>query len=45
MLEVINSKPRVKVRRLTNCNACHQGADEGSFGLLELLVPGLTPTR
>jgi hypothetical protein len=32
------------VRRLTNCNACHQMADEGSFGNDELLIPGLTPS-
>ena len=44
ILEVINLKPKVKVRKLTNCNACHQGADNGSFANSELLIPGLTPT-
>lgn len=43
MLEVISIKPKVKVRTLTNCNACHQWAPEGSFGTAELFVPGLTP--
>jgi hypothetical protein len=43
MLAVIETKPKVKVRKLTNCIDCHQYADEGSFGLSELLVPGLTP--
>jgi hypothetical protein len=40
--EVIATKPKVKVRTLTNCNACHQKADEGSFGNAELYIPGLT---
>ncbi|HUQ28618.1 MAG TPA: hypothetical protein VM051_08500 [Usitatibacter sp.] len=40
--EVINTKSKVKVRTVTNCNACHQKADEGSFGLSELYIPGLT---
>jgi hypothetical protein len=44
VLEVIHRKPRIRVRRLTNCNACHQMADEGSFGNDELLIPGLTPS-
>jgi hypothetical protein len=42
VLEVIGTKPRVKVRKLTNCGDCHQYADEGSFGLSELAIPGLT---
>jgi hypothetical protein len=45
MIEVINRKSKVKVRTLTNCNGCHQMADEGSFGNSELLVPGLTVQR
>lgn len=45
VLEVIHRKPRIKVQKLTNCNACHQMADEGSFGNSELLIPGLTPTE
>jgi hypothetical protein len=40
--EVIATKPKVKVRTVTNCNACHRKADEGSFGLIELYIPGLT---
>ena len=40
--EVISTKTKVKVRTLTNCNACHQKADDGSFALTELYVPGLT---
>jgi len=31
----------VKVKTLANCNACHTKADEGSFGLDEMHVPGL----
>ena len=45
VLEVINRKQKLKVRTLTNCDACHQWAPEGSFGNSELLVPGLTPSR
>ena len=45
MLEVIATKPKVKVRRLTNCNECHQYAPEGSYGTSELFIPGLTPSR
>lgn len=40
--EVINTKNKVKVRSVTNCNACHRRADEGSFGNSELYIPGLT---
>jgi hypothetical protein len=43
--EVIGIKQKVKVRTLTNCNACHQWAPEGSFGTKELFGPGLTPSR
>ena len=42
MHEVISTKPKVKVRTMTNCNACHQKAEEGSFGNAELYIPGLT---
>jgi cytochrome c553 len=42
MREIISTKSKVKVRTLTNCNACHTKADEGSFGLEEMYVPGLT---
>jgi hypothetical protein len=45
VLEVIDLKPKIKVRTLTNCNGCHQRAAEGSFGIDELAVPGLTRTR
>ena len=40
--ETINTKNKVKVRSITNCNACHRRADEGSFGNDELYIPGLT---
>ena len=40
--EVISTKTKVKVRTVTNCNACHKKADEGSFGLSELYIPVLT---
>jgi hypothetical protein len=42
--EVMFVEPKVRTRRLTNCNDCHQYADEGSFGTSELIVPGITPT-
>jgi hypothetical protein len=42
---VIDRKPRIKVRNLTNCNGCHLGAESGSFGYEELVVPGLTVMR
>jgi hypothetical protein len=41
---VMATDPRVKVKKLTDCGACHQLAAEGSFGNSELVVPGLTPT-
>ena len=41
MHEVISTKPKVKVRTMTNCNACHQKAEEGSFGNAGLYIPGL----
>jgi len=40
--EVIHTKPKVKVKNLANCNACHTKADNGSFGLEEMYIPGLT---
>jgi len=40
--EVIHTKPKVKVKTLANCNACHTKAAEGSFGLDEMYIPGLT---
>ena len=42
MMEVISTKPKVKVKSVTNCNACHQKAAEGSFANGELYIPGLT---
>jgi hypothetical protein len=45
IVNVIAVKPEVKVRTLTNCNGCHLGAERGSFGNLELFVPGLTKNR
>jgi hypothetical protein len=41
---VMHTDPRVKVKTLVDCGACHQLASEGSFGNSELVVPGLTPT-
>ena len=41
---VMNTDPRVKVKTLSDCGACHQLAAEGSFGNSELAVPGLTRT-
>jgi hypothetical protein len=40
--EVIKVNTRVAARTITNCDACHQRADEGSFALRDLLVPGLS---
>jgi hypothetical protein len=45
IINVIEVKPQVKVRSLTNCNGCHLGAERGSFGTAELFVPGLTRNR
>ena len=45
ILEVIDRRQKVKVRKLTNCSACHRGADNGSFGYEELIIPGLTVMR
>ena len=42
--EIINTKPKVKVKNLANCNACHSKAAIGSFGLDEMDVPGLYVT-
>jgi len=40
--EVLKTNATAKVRSLTNCDACHQKATEGSFALVDLLVPGVT---
>lgn len=40
--EVIYLKPRIRVKSLADCAACHQYAPEGSFGNSELVIPGLT---
>jgi hypothetical protein len=40
--EVIKVNGQVKARTITNCDACHQKAGEGSFALRDLLVPGLS---
>ncbi len=46
ILEVLKINTKVKVRTLTNCDACHQRAADGSFGHEELMIPGLSrPTR
>lgn len=45
IVNVIEVKPQIKVRSLTNCNACHLGAERGSFGLPELFIPGLTKNQ
>lgn len=45
ILEVIDRRGKVKVRKLTNCTDCHQRADQGSFGNAELYIPGLTKNR
>jgi hypothetical protein len=44
VLAVIDAKPKIKVRNTTNCDGCHQGAHEGTFGNDELVIPGLTKT-
>jgi hypothetical protein len=44
VLAVIDAKPKIKVRKTTNCDGCHQMADQGSFGIDELAIPGLTRT-
>lgn len=41
--EVIDRRAKVRVRNTTNCQACHQMAEEGSFGTEEMFIPGLTP--
>ncbi|MEO5695028.1 MAG: hypothetical protein ABIQ72_17975 [Usitatibacter sp.] len=45
ILAVIDRRAKIKVRTLTNCSACHTYADEGSFGIEEMLVPGLSVQR
>ena len=40
--ETLKTNNKVKVRTITNCNACHRRAEEGSFGNGELYIPGLT---
>jgi hypothetical protein len=45
VLEVIDRKAKVRVRKLANCTECHHRADEGSFANSELFIPGLTPSR
>lgn len=46
ILEVLKINAKVTVRTLTNCDACHQRAADGSYGNDELMIPGLSrPTR
>ncbi len=45
IINVIEVKPQVKVRSLTNCNGCHLAAERGSFGTEELFIPGLSKNR
>lgn len=40
--EVFKVNSKVQTRTITNCDACHQKAGEGSFALRDLLVPGLS---
>jgi len=40
--EVIKISGAVKARTLTNCDACHRKAGQGSFANKDLIVPGLT---
>jgi hypothetical protein len=35
-------RPNVKVKTLTNCDACHENAASGSFAYDRILVPGLS---
>ncbi len=40
--EVFKVNGQVRTRTITNCDACHRNAAEGSFALRDLVVPGLS---
>jgi Dihaem cytochrome c len=40
--EAIARNFKVEVRKLTNCDRCHTEIENGSIGILELYIPGLT---
>jgi hypothetical protein len=42
MVETIAVNAKIKPRGFTNCNDCHRRAENGSFALDELAIPGLT---
>jgi hypothetical protein len=42
VLEAIARNFKIEVRKLTNCNRCHTEIENGSMGILELYIPGLT---
>jgi Dihaem cytochrome c len=40
--DVMRTNATMAVRSITNCNECHQKADEGSFALHDTVVPGVS---
>src|SRR5258708_1708775 len=40
--EAISRNFSITVRKLTNCQQCHTEIENGSMGILELYIPGLT---
>jgi Dihaem cytochrome c len=42
VLEAIARNFKIEVRKLTNCDKCHTEIENGSIGILELYIPGLT---
>lgn len=39
---MLSVNPKATVKKLTNCNDCHENAAQGSFAYREILVPGIT---
>jgi len=39
---VVDITPKAPVKKLTNCNDCHERAAAGSFAYQEIVVPGVT---
>ncbi len=42
VLEAIARNFKIEVRKLTNCQSCHTEIENGSIGIMELYIPGLT---
>ncbi len=42
VLNVLSLNPSAKLKKITNCNDCHEKAETGSFAYGEIVVPGVS---